>query len=58
MSKLKAAERSVSRGNDHAATGQLEAFIHEVDAKGRSGHLQPALAELLIAEAQAIIDRI
>lgn len=55
LSKLEAAQQSLERGNRNAARGQLNAFINEVQALQRSGRLDAATADLLIAQAQAII---
>jgi len=57
-SKLGAARQSLARGNDQAAVNQLGAFINEVQALRRTGRLGPATADLLIGQAQAIIDAI
>ncbi len=56
--KLEAAERSIARGNDTAASNQLRALINEVQVFNRSGLLRAPPAALLIAEAQAIIDQL
>ena len=54
-SKLVAARQSLGRGNRNAAVNQLRAFINEVQALKRSGRLDPASADSLIAQAHAII---
>jgi hypothetical protein len=53
--KLEAAERSLARGNATPAINQLDAFINEVRALERSGRLDTATADGLIAQTQAII---
>jgi len=53
--KLRNAARSVCRGNVKAATGQLGAFINEVEAQ-RGKKIAEADADRLIAAAQAILD--
>jgi hypothetical protein len=44
ISELQAAQRSMARGNHNAARGQLDAFINEVQARGRGGRLNAATA--------------
>ena len=46
------------RDRDNAALNQLEAFIHQVQALKRTGRLDPATADALIAAAQTIIGSI
>lgn len=58
LSKLEAAQRSLSRGNGNAARGQLGAFMNEVQAFARSGRLDEATADSLIAQAQGVLDGI
>jgi hypothetical protein len=58
MSKLRAAQASLDRGNSQAAANQLGAFINEVMAlqhSGRSGKLDAKTAASLIAQAKSII---
>jgi hypothetical protein len=57
LSKLDAARRSRARGNDTAARNQLAAFINELEALKRSGRLDPATADALIAAARALVAR-
>jgi large repetitive protein len=56
--KLRAASASLDRGNTAAATGQLGAFINEVQAMVQSGRLTPAQGDALVAAAQRILDSI
>jgi pullulanase/glycogen debranching enzyme len=56
--KLNSALRSVQRGNNHAAGNQINAFLHEVEAKVSAGTLTPNQGDDLIAAAQAILDRL
>jgi hypothetical protein len=56
ITKLEAAERSLARENRNGASGQLNAFINQVQALERSGRLDAATADSLIAGAQAIIN--
>jgi FIMAH domain-containing protein len=58
MSKLRAAQASLDRGNGHAAIDQLRAFIHEVHALENGGRLDRATADSLIAEAMQIIGEV
>lgn len=53
---LEAAQRSLARGNRKAATNQLNAFIHEVEALKRGGRLDAATADELIAMALVVIN--
>jgi hypothetical protein len=55
LAKLEAASRSYARGNVTAGDNQLGAFIHEVEALGRTGRLDRGVADDLIAHAQAVI---
>lgn len=54
VASLRAALASIDRGNPDTAINQLEAFIHKVEAQLRP--TDAALADQLIADAQAIID--
>jgi hypothetical protein len=56
VTKLNAAERSITRGNAHSAAGQLNAFVNETSAMQRSGRLELAVADSLIAVARAILN--
>jgi hypothetical protein len=58
ISKLEAAQRSLAQGNGNAASGQLNAFINEVQAFERSRRLDPVSADSLTAQAQVVINRI
>lgn len=49
--KLDAASRSMARGNMNAASGQIGAFINEVEALERSGRISASAAAALLAEA-------
>jgi len=53
--KLRAASASLDRGNTEAATGQLGAFINEVEAMVQSGRLTQAQGNALIAAARLIL---
>lgn len=55
LAKLQAALRAIDEGRDGAAINQLEAFIHQVEAK-RGSQFTDAEADALIATAQAILD--
>jgi hypothetical protein len=55
LAKLGSAQRALDRGNETAATGKLTAFINQTEALKRTGRLDPASANQLIAEARAII---
>jgi hypothetical protein len=52
--KLAAASRSLAQRNNTAATGQLQAFINEVDALKRSGRISSATAADWTRCAQAL----
>ena len=56
-SKLQAANRSLDRGNQNAAVGQLTAFINEAEAL-RGKKLTNDKTDYLLSEAQRIIDLI
>ena len=58
MSKLKAAQASLDRGNRLAATFQLGAFINEVRALNLSRRLDTATANSLMDQANEIIGEI
>jgi hypothetical protein len=53
--KLSSAQASVARGNRTAAANQLNAFINEVEALIKSGRLDLATGNALIAEARMLI---
>ncbi|MBI2089680.1 MAG: tandem-95 repeat protein [Deltaproteobacteria bacterium] len=55
-SKLEAAKHSLARGQIKAAANQLGAFINELEALKRSGRLDPATADSLLALARAIMN--
>jgi len=55
VAKVVEALRSVERGDANSASGQLGAFINEVEALERSGRLAPADAQALTNSANAII---
>jgi endonuclease G len=55
LAKLEAARRQLERGAHGAAAGPLGAFVHEVEARGRTGRLAPADADALTAAAQRIL---
>lgn len=57
-SKLDAALKSLSKGNDNAAVNQLNAFINQIWALKKSGRLSDATAEWLVFEANQLIDLI
>ena len=52
---LRAAGRSLERGQMNAARGQLGAFINAVEALARSERLDTAVASALMAAAEAIL---
>ncbi len=52
---LRVSSEGVQRGNKNAASGQLNAFINQVQALNRSGWLSNEKAAALIALAQALI---
>ncbi|HET7229157.1 MAG TPA: PKD domain-containing protein [Longimicrobium sp.] len=54
--KLRAASASLDRGNTASATGQLNAFINEVQATVQSGRLSQAAGDALVAAARRILD--
>jgi probable HAF family extracellular repeat protein len=54
-SKLEGALKQCERGNANAATNQIEAFIHHIEAFVQSGKLTAAEGAALINEAQAIL---
>jgi hypothetical protein len=55
VAKVVEALRSVERGDTDSATGQLGAFINEVNALEQSGRLGPVDAQALTDSANAII---
>ncbi|MBM3334492.1 hypothetical protein FJY63_07510, partial [Candidatus Sumerlaeota bacterium] len=57
MAKLNAAEARISAGTTTAAKNMLNAFINEVRAQ-TGKHISQRAAELLIADAQYVIDHI
>jgi hypothetical protein len=56
-SQLQAATASFNKGNTTAGTNQLQAFINNVNAQ-RGKKISAALADMLIAEAQRIINAV
>ncbi len=52
--KLEAAQRNLETGLPHAATNNLQAFVHQVEAQ-TDKHITPEAARLLIEDAQRII---
>lgn len=52
---LDAAARQIARGNPNAASGELGAFINQVNAAVQSGRLSAGAGQALIALAQRII---
>jgi hypothetical protein len=58
LAKLQAALASLARGHEHAAERDLEAFVNQVEALARSGHLPAVEGQALIREAQEIRGRI
>ncbi len=56
--KLQAALASLARGQEGAAGRQLAAFVDQVEALVRSGHLPGVEGNALIGEAQEIRERI
>jgi hypothetical protein len=56
--KLDAADRSLAKGNDNAASGQLSALVNQLDAYVNSGRLSSADAAGAIAKAQNVIDQL
>jgi len=56
--KLNSAFRSVQRGNTTAAKNQLDAFINEVQDKVAAGTLSPTQGDDLIADAEAVLDKL
>jgi Beta-propeller repeat len=52
---LQAALASIARGNNTAAINQLGAFINKVQADAKTGKITAAVADQLIASANAII---
>jgi hypothetical protein len=54
LSQLQAAQASLERGNLNAASGQLGAFIHHVEAQ-RGKKISESAAADLISQAQAIL---
>jgi hypothetical protein len=55
VAKVVEALRSVERGDANSASGQLGAFINEVNALEQSGRLAPADAQALTDAANAIL---
>jgi uncharacterized delta-60 repeat protein len=55
MAKLRAAAKSVDKGNNHAAANQLRAFINQVNALVKTGRLTAAQGDPLIAGANGVI---
>ncbi len=55
ISKLNAAAAARARGQCDTAANLYRAFIHQVEAQGGK-HIDPAAAELLIGDAQYLID--
>ncbi len=53
--KLDAANQSLARGDRTATANQLHAIINQVQALKKSSRLDPAAADLLIQEIQALI---
>jgi hypothetical protein len=58
VSRLTAAESSLSRENDEAARNQLRSLILQVQAHYRSGRIDADTANELIDGVQALIDAI
>jgi hypothetical protein len=56
--KLNSALRSVQRGNTTAARNQLNAFLHEVEAKVTAGTLSQTQGDDLITDAEAVLDKL
>jgi hypothetical protein len=54
LSKLRAADDSLQRGNTNAACGQLRAFMSEVSAQSGRGKPISAAGADLLSTAQAI----
>jgi hypothetical protein len=54
LAKLAAARAAIAQGNVAAGSGPLHAFIAEVEAQ-RSIHIQPEVADLLVAAARRVI---
>ena len=55
VTKVVAALRSVERGDANSASGQLGAFINEVNALEQSGRLAPEDAQALTDSATAVL---
>ena len=58
LAKLNAASKQLDRGNTNPVSGQLGAFLNELDAMVRSGRLSPADAEPMRVLAQRILQSI
>ncbi len=58
LSMLRAAQRSLNRGNNNAAQGQLHAFIHKVQVLERKGDMDGVTVDSLLVQVQAIISQI
>ncbi|MES0344120.1 MAG: hypothetical protein ABUK16_08395, partial [Anaerolineales bacterium] len=57
LSKLKNAIKSLEKGNENAAIGQLEAFINQVDAQSGK-KISEEIADMLILYSQNLIQQI
>jgi hypothetical protein len=58
IAKLQAADRASRRENNNAATKQIGAFIHEINAMNRTGRIDPQAADELIGAATDIINEL
>jgi uncharacterized delta-60 repeat protein len=56
MAKLRAAAKSVDKGNNHAAANQVRAFINQVNAFINAGKLTPMQGAPLIQGANEVIN--
>jgi len=54
-SKASSVARSLKRGNRHAAAGEIEAFLHELDSQAGKHVREPALT-ILREEAEALLN--
>ena len=58
LSKMHAATRLLDQGKTEAVTGQLQAFINQVESLMKSGQLSPENGEALIDAARGVIAQI
>lgn len=54
LAKLDAAQGALDRGQPHVATGQLRAFVREVQAQG-GRHIEPPHDQHLVMHAEAVV---